>query len=73
MLGNKLVFAVQGVEVQQMPGLAQHLAALIQLAHGHAHVVQFGVIGEVDDLLRRQRDTVHLRKGGEKDDRDRSR
>ena len=59
MLRNQLVLTVFRIQVQQVMRLAEHLAALVQLAHGHAHVVQFGVVGQVDEFLRAQTDVVH--------------
>ena len=59
MLRNQLILTVFRIQVQQVMRLAEHLAALVQLAHGHAHVVQFGVVGQVDEFLRAQTDVVH--------------
>ena len=70
MLRDQLVLAILRVQVQQVMRLAEHLAALVQLAHGHAHIVELGVIGQVDELLRAQPDVVHPAEGREEGDDD---
>ena len=73
MLRNELILTVQGVQVQQVVGLAQHFAALVQFSDGDAHVIQLGMISKIDDLLCAQGDPVHLCQGRQEDDRHRGR
>ena len=69
MLGNQLVVVVLGVEIEQVVLLTEHLAALVELTHADAYVVQFGIVGDIDDLLLGELDIVHLTEGGEEADR----
>ena len=68
MLRNQLVLTVFRIQVQQVVRLAEHFAALVQLAHGHPHVVQFRIIGQVDEFLGAQPDVVHAAEGRQESD-----
>ena len=70
MLRNQLVLTVFRVQVQQMMRLTEHLAALVQLAHGNAHIVEFGVIGQVDEFPGAQADVIDTAEGREEGDDD---
>ena len=70
MLRNQLVVVVLGIEIEQMVLLTEHLAALVELTHADAYVVQFGIVGDIDDLLLGELDIVHLAEGGEETDDD---
>ena len=70
MLRNQLVVVVLRVEIEQMVLLTEHLAALIELTHADAYVVEFGIEGDIDDLLLGELDVVHLTEGGEEADDD---
>ena len=65
MLGNQFVGAVLGVQIQQMPFLAQHLATLVQFPDIHPHIQQFRLVGDINDFLALQHNAVHLAQGAE--------
>ena len=71
MLGQEGVGAVFSIEVQQVVLLAQHLAALVELADIHPDVIEFRVVGSVDQLLLAQLDTVQPAERPQEGDDDR--
>ena len=70
MLGDEFVLAVERVEVEEMVFLAEHLAALIELADADADVVELGIVGDVDDFLGRELDIVDAAQGLQEGDDD---
>ena len=62
---NQLVTAVLRIQVQQMILLGEYLAALIQRADSHAHIILFRLQRNLDDLLLAQPDAIELCQSGQ--------
>ena len=60
MLRDQLIMVVLCIEIEQMVLLAQDFTTLVEFTHTDAHVIQFSIVGCIDNLLLGELDVVDL-------------
>ena len=68
---DQFVAVILRIQVQQVALLAQHFAALVELAHGDADIVALGNHRRINQFLRSQVDAVDMAQGRQEGDDDR--